>query len=254
MTIVVKMQVVIDTRESKLVTLYGQDACTVQALDLGDVQIKDNGETRVIFERKTLADMAASVKDGRWKEQKLRLMHEREASQNLLLIYIIEDNRMGFNEEGTIHGIHAKSLVTMILNTMLYDRINVVFTKNVVDTCDFVKAFVKRFDDPACQWCTGRKELCLDSYQDAVIKAKKKENVNNDTVFNMQLCAIPGISTKKAVALREAMGVNSMAAFLDVIRESGTKKNAIKKLAEAKGLGKVLAENIVSALGITFSD
>lgn len=247
-----KMHLIIDNREHKLINLYGEDDRKIEQLDLGDVQVVDDeGVPKAIMERKSLADLAASIKDGRLKEQKMRLLQTRE-EHGALLIYIIEGRQFSFNEEGFVNGLSSKGLVTTIMNTMFRDRIYVVFTQTIIDTCDFVRGFLRRMRETSCEWLDGRKALNLDTYQDAVIKSKRKENVTDNTVFIMQLCAIPGISTKKATALKDELQVNSMTELIKLLSLCGDAKSAQKKLAEVKGLGKVLAEEIVRQLGIIF--
>ena len=51
-------------------------------LPVGDVILEDNsGNTILIFERKTLYDLAASIKDGRYNEQSFRLDKEKMHNQ-----------------------------------------------------------------------------------------------------------------------------------------------------------------------------
>jgi len=71
------MKLIIDTRETgsvakeldKLNTPY-----SIEPLSVGDFAIRnDEGESVAVWERKTCADLAASINDGRYAEQKGRL-------------------------------------------------------------------------------------------------------------------------------------------------------------------------------------
>ena len=75
------MLIKLDYREIKL-----NDLCQIHLADkpeikmvtenlpLGDIIIcNDDGKEKVIIERKSLADLAASIRDGRYKEQSFRL-------------------------------------------------------------------------------------------------------------------------------------------------------------------------------------
>lgn len=76
---------ILDAREHKLIELL--PGATVQTLSVGDIWIGE--EKGLIIERKSVADLEASILDGRYREQRSRCMAtatERGAS----LVYIIE--------------------------------------------------------------------------------------------------------------------------------------------------------------------
>ena len=89
------MFVKIDYRETDLRTtmnlLFKEHSHEIQLenLFLGDIIIlNDELEEKIIFERKSLYDLAASIKDGRYAEQSYRL---NECSQhNHNIVYVIE--------------------------------------------------------------------------------------------------------------------------------------------------------------------
>ena len=63
-------RLVVDQRERQLLGLLpGVERAT---LDVGDILCKYEDGTGWIAERKTASDLAASLKDGRWAEQKDR--------------------------------------------------------------------------------------------------------------------------------------------------------------------------------------
>ena len=58
-------------------------------LHLGDIIIcDDKGNEKIIVERKSLADLAASIRDGRYKEQGFRL--NQSSLHNHHIYYLIE--------------------------------------------------------------------------------------------------------------------------------------------------------------------
>ena len=80
---------VIDTRETKLLHyMKNLKFVKVSQLDVGDIHYRINGKTVFIIERKTLEDLANSIKDGRFREQKIRL--QKCLSQDINIIYLIE--------------------------------------------------------------------------------------------------------------------------------------------------------------------
>ena len=73
------MDIIIDYREKDLIkdmnNTNTNDKLTIshENLELGDIQFHVNGTCILIFERKTVSDLAASISDGRYKEQSHRL-------------------------------------------------------------------------------------------------------------------------------------------------------------------------------------
>ena len=73
------MNIIIDYREKDLLSLLNNQtinpALTIssQNLELGDIQLHLDGKCRLIIERKSVADFAASIQDGRYREQAHRL-------------------------------------------------------------------------------------------------------------------------------------------------------------------------------------
>ena len=70
------MEIIIDNREKDLIELFKNNNVTHvnKNLDIGDIQFIINNEIIYIIERKTYDDLGASIKDGRYKEQKIRLL------------------------------------------------------------------------------------------------------------------------------------------------------------------------------------
>ena len=60
----------------------------IKQLQVGDIQIRNNDNIIAIFERKTVSDLLSSLKDGRYSEQKKRLL----SSNSIHKGYIIEGN------------------------------------------------------------------------------------------------------------------------------------------------------------------
>ena len=99
------MIIKIDTRESELLTCckslvesipkYKDVKIQSITLPIGDVIINDGENDCVIIERKTLKDLAASIKDGRYEEQSYRLNGLDHPNHNI--IYLIEGDMYTFN-------------------------------------------------------------------------------------------------------------------------------------------------------------
>ena len=97
-------------------------------LEIGDIQFIENDKIIYILERKTINDLEASIKDGRYKEQKMRLLSNH--SDNIY--YIIEGNIDDCNT------LNRKTL-TSIINMSFRDNIKVISSNNIKDTYDIIK-------------------------------------------------------------------------------------------------------------------
>ena len=90
------MDIIIDYREKDLIkdmkNTNTNNKLTISSenLELGDIQFNLNGTCILIFERKTVSDLAASISDGRYKEQSHRLTNA--SLSNHQIYYLIEGN------------------------------------------------------------------------------------------------------------------------------------------------------------------
>lgn len=140
---------VIDNREGKLIELIKSiPSFTIpyelKNLQIGDIIIstKQHPCKSIIIERKCVQDMLASIKDGRYKEQKIRLQSEKSYSLgNTLICYIIEGNINDVRyptEKKVFHG----SLVSCCFR----DVIPLIRTSNLSETLDIITRIQERMD------------------------------------------------------------------------------------------------------------
>lgn len=80
------MNLIIDAREIKLSSLM-RIPFKSESLPIGDILIESD-DHRLLIERKTCEDLKASIKDGRFREQRSRLLSWKTPNQKV--IYIIE--------------------------------------------------------------------------------------------------------------------------------------------------------------------
>ena len=87
------MELIIDNRETKIKDFFENNEkynniVKFENLELGDFIIKYNDEIKYIFERKTIHDLANSIKDNRYHEQKQRFKFALD--KNIKVSYIFE--------------------------------------------------------------------------------------------------------------------------------------------------------------------
>jgi ERCC4-type nuclease len=213
-------------------------------LELGDVQLRKGDCIAIIIERKTISDLAASIKDNRYKEQKSRLFAFRGEHPLIRIVYIIE-GFYSFDESFKCAHMSNKVLSSAIINTMLRDGIFIVMTKNVGETVSYIKALRDRFDANPDMYmgCLSNAGTSVDYAQVVAsnVKTKKKDNIDVDACFIMQMSCIPGISAKKASDIAHHLGINTIHKLIDHITNNG----GVKCLTNVPGIGKGLANIIM---------
>lgn len=246
------MECVVDYREIGILKHFPD--VSKENLEIGDMQLRYNGETRIIIERKTINDLAQSVKDNRYKEQKARLLAFRKEHPGVQIVYVLEGYYM-FDPVMMYSGLSNNVIHGCIINTMLRDGIFTAFTKNITDTCHFIGALMKRFEkEPDVYLRREQVTQNADNVQEDEeqrradyvntivhsVKTKKKENIDEYVCFIMQLSCIPGISAKKAQDMIAHLDVTNMVDFSRIVEARG-----VQALVEIPGIGKILAKSIV---------
>ena len=223
---------IIDIRERRLSNAIGFQH-TIKQLDLGDVHIKDGENVVCIIERKTVSDLAASIKDGRYEEQKQRLLSHR-SQYGTNIVYIVEGFQ--FIDDGMAFGIPRKALVSCFIHSSLRDGFNMFASHNITDTCNIIKALLAR---------KRAFEQKTTDYMHTIIKPKKKDNITQRSILLNQLAAMPGISIKKASTIAQDLHVNSM---FQLINKFNDKEGCYMQLKALDGIGKKLAAQIAGLL------
>lgn len=172
----------IDYREKSVIKLIEEYPnfpfkYTVSNLLIGDFVIKQNNETLYILERKTILDLAASITDGRFREQKQRLFESVNGCYDKV-IYLIEGSR-NLKKYGSI----SKTIInSSIVNLIFKHKYKVIHTTDEKDTLENL-----------IHLCSKLHKGEFDKPMTVEIKTIKKGE-NTDPFVNM-LCTIPGVST-----------------------------------------------------------
>ena len=234
------MLIKIDTREQELykkcelcietVIKFKDIKLVYETLPLGDIIINDEKHDKLIIERKSVSDLVASIKDGRYEEQSYRLNGLNQHNHNI--VYLIEGDINNFNtfkeriDKQTIYSamfsinyykgfslmrsFSMEETATIICN-MAYKMGKDVskdgFYANDTPTNDTPTNGTPTNDKPtndtptidinanAIDTIIEEKEYCK------VIKKVKKENITEGNIGEIMLCQIPGVSSTSAIAI-----------------------------------------------------
>ena len=232
------MIIKIDTREQELFikcqkaieeNLKFKDIKLIsETLPLGDIIINDGTNDCVIIERKTLTDLAASIKDGRYDEQSYRLNGIPHHNHNI--IYLIEGDMHNFNTFKA--RIDKQTLYSAMFSIQYFKGFSVMRSNNIFETAiiscnmvyklvnDLKKGKIGFYSNTIQPRLTKEIEPLLNEQNNvinnennneekivsekdycSVIKKVKKENVTADNIGEIMLCQIPGISSASALSI-----------------------------------------------------
>ena len=139
-----KYKLILDNRETELIKILRNcfSQVFVSQLDVGDIAIcqMENKSVKIlaIFERKTVNDMLSSLKDGRYKEQKLRLMSNYHQDKTKRIYYILEGDTNSLTKENDTKFWGAW------ISTQIRDGIEIIRTANISETVKFLVRLLER--------------------------------------------------------------------------------------------------------------
>jgi ERCC4-type nuclease len=214
------MKIIIDSREADLYDKCNDFNVTTtscifrKSLDLGDILLTTDDNTDIcIIERKSLKDLLASIKDGRYEEQSHRLANATNFHKHNI-IYIIE----GMMNQ--LHNVQEKKIVYSAMTSLNYYKgFSVVRTSCMQETAEFIVFFSDKIEKNTlktikpfynvilAQESVQEHEQEPDTKEPAnysnFVKKVKKENITPSNIGQIILSQIPGISDVSAMAIIE---------------------------------------------------
>lgn len=152
-----------DVREQGLIAYCNEKSIPIKtvSLDVGDILLTKSTEN-LVFERKTVADLAASITDGRYREQKQRLKSTYPFHR---ITYIIEGKLTS-----------DKSLMSAIISSSYRDGFHLIRTANIAETVWYITEIQERMKN-------GKTDFNPENgdYVSSIkAKTKKSENLTPD--------------------------------------------------------------------------
>lgn len=234
------MNIIIDNRERDLIKILNNNNIDIilKNLEIGDIIYKLDEEIIYIIERKTFNDLGASIKDGRYKEQKTRLL----SNSNNNIFYIIEGNI----ELCTT--LKQKALLGSIINMIFRDNIKVIFSSNINQTFNILLQIKDKFNSGKFKKITTNINGLIENNHTldkndyiSSIKLNKKQNMDKKTCNIIQLATIPGISKNISTIILEKY--NTIANLIEQFKLNDANMLEEINLGKRK-LGKVLSNKI----------
>ena len=129
----------VDNREHAVIEHLDDIVFEIVPLNVGDFQFWEDDRLLMVIERKTYADLAASIKDGRYAEQKFRL-EELRASSGCSIVYFIEGKKPRKNS--VVSGIPSNTLESAIASMVCNLGAQVITLENTRDCSLALKCFL----------------------------------------------------------------------------------------------------------------
>tara|TARA_B110000967_G_C18778852_1_gene507160 strand:+ start:201 stop:956 length:756 start_codon:yes stop_codon:yes gene_type:complete len=250
------MKIILDDREQQLYHLVNEKNDSLdlkltiekKTLPLGDIVFVDDNEKEiVIVERKSLSDLVASIKDGRYEEQSYRLIHSSGLYRHHI-IYLIEG---GMSQ--ILNPIEKKMIYSSMLTLQLYKGFSIMKTTSMIETAEWIIYSANKLSSMVKKghelWSPESAIIeQVPSNYCSVVKKTKKDNVTPENIGEIILCQIPGISSVSAITIMKEF--KTISNLIDKVKEDPFCLNGI--ICETKGkqrkLGKNVIQNIVAYL------
>jgi len=247
------VELIIDNREN-IKELLKERIPTVifENLLVGDYEFRINSKPFIIIERKTISDYAASIIDSRGREQKKRLISNKDTAN---IMYLIEGDITKDNCSFKYNKVNKHTIVSSIINTMYRDNIQVFHTSNVMETMFFLESILHKLTKQSDTFLEKKS-----SYSDDLIntvKINKGSNMTPEVGFKMMLNCIPAVSNK--VSSRIVEKYPSICLLIDALKtvdDNDARIEFIKNIKMgdddgSKKISKTAANNIITYVGLT---
>ena len=292
------MFIKIDAREQELIRICkyyieispsfkGIEVQTV-SLPIGDIIIADEkGQERLIVERKSLVDLSASIKDGRYEEQSYRLHGSDFHPHNI--IYLIEGDVAKIN---TFRGHIDKTTLYSAMFSLNYYKGFSVMRSFSIDESGLMMCYLANklrksgdkepyyklekkvlstkmddttvvdenstVDNSTVDKSTVDKSTVDKSTADKsteenychVVKKVKKDNITPDNIGEIMLSQIPGISSVSAIAIMKEF--KTIGGLILRVKEEGeaclTKISYVNEKQQTRKINKTVIANIIKFL------
>lgn len=209
----------LDTREGDLHTILGDKQIPFDSkqLPVGDIWIGTDEkiqEGALIIERKSIRDLEASVLDGRYREQRGRILAFCQENKTQPM-YILEGSLSSATGR-----LQKKALMKIIHRLIFHYQISVMQTSCVQETAELITTLLEQWnDDPASLKRTNE----LVKVEDGLHIQKKVNAADPKQFAIMCLAQCPGVSIKMAEVL-----INTFGTLKNIIARSAEELATIK--------------------------
>jgi ERCC4-type nuclease len=258
------------------IPIFKQLVIKTETLPIGDVIITDDaGDEKLIIERKSVSDLLASIKDGRYEEQSYRLNGLQHHNHNI--IYLIEGDVNRPNRFKSDNKVEKITLYSAMFSLNYYKGFSVFRSFSLEESatiiCNMAYKLEKEsagkhayyqnkviaavpVEPPLEAQIGGEKpvEVAVEPQESqeqtekdyvSVIKKVKKENITPENIGEIMLCQIPGISSVTALAILEQYKT-----LPNLIKEIESNSNCLANITSTNSKGQTRKINKTSIANI----
>ena len=275
------MLIKVDYREAVLLdkinaflSINKKDHITVTSenLPLGDIIICDSqGNEKLIIERKTLQDLASSIRDGRYKEQSFRLNECSMHNHNI--VYLIEGNIQ--NYKPFLFGkspVDKYALMSSMVSINYYKGFSLYKSNSLDESAEWIiqvayklnkeggNAFYMHNENTTnttntadtANTATNEDTDTADKYS-TVMKRTKKNNITPENIGEIILNQIPGVSSSVAIIIMEKFKtIKNLIEVLSNDKKALDDFKTVGKEGKSRKISKTSIQNIYNYLTTTF--
>ena len=189
-------------------------------LNLGDIIIyDDNGEEKAIIERKTLNDLAASIKDGRYAEQSFRL--NGCSLNNHHIYYLVEGCMASYNPKKT--RLEKKALLSSFTTISYFKGFSLHRTEDIGESAEWLLSFADKIRRGSNNVKKTEENINTDYVN--VVSRVKKNNITKENIGAIMLSQIPSVSSSIAIAV-----INKYSNIVTLTKELEKNQHALEDI------------------------
>jgi len=214
-----------------------------EVLPLGDILLKtDDDHLLLMIERKSISDLLASIKDGRYEEQSFRLLNSAEKHS---IVYIIEGMF-------TYH-TDKKTVISAMTSLQFFKGFSVIRTCSILETAEYIIHMADKIERNLKKGKTfafSKQEagtvpvpVPVPSYS-TVVKKVKKDNITAENMGEILLSQIPGISANAAIAILK----HTNGSFLQLLEVLKTDPSNLETIMVGEKKGRKISKSIIEKM------
>ena len=234
----------------------------VLPLPIGDIILEYLGKEIIIIERKSAADLEASIKDGRYEEQSYRLSNSEVHNHNI--VYLIEGSLINRQNKQMLYSsmfsLNYSKGFSVLRSTSIQETAYIIYNmayklnKNMLENkmsyyknkeiIEEIKQ--KTIEDEECT-VNLKDDIEENEHQQpsycSVVKKVKKDNITPENISEIMLCQIPSISSVSAIAIMSQF--KTMQNLISSVKADPLCLNSITSI-NSKGQSRKLGKNIIA--------